>query len=159
MKPCRDCGAPTAPSARSCPSCGILNPVLTWIALPNGEHLTRREPAGGSGGALAIAAPRAAVFTAPAAGARPADVFGQDRLASWAVWLVVFAVLRTVLVGGAIGGLIAAVISIPVGMALPTRADGRKLPAWLSFALIVGCFLYIFSGLLVLLLLAISRPA
>lgn len=158
MKPCRDCGAPTAPSARSCPSCGILNPVLTWIALPNGEHLTRREPAGGSGGALAMAAPRAHVFTPPA-GAKPADVFGQDRLASWAVWLVVFAILRTVLVGGAVGGLIAAVVSVPIGMALPTRADGRKLPAWLSIVLIVGGFLYIFSGLFVLLLLAISRPA
>lgn len=43
MKPCRDCGAPTAPSARSCPSCGILNPVMHWVSLPDGEHLTARE--------------------------------------------------------------------------------------------------------------------
>jgi hypothetical protein len=43
MKPCRDCGQPAAPSARSCPLCGILNPVVQWVALPDGEHLTRRE--------------------------------------------------------------------------------------------------------------------
>lgn len=44
MKPCRDCGQPAAASARSCPHCGILNPVVQWVALPNGEHLTHREP-------------------------------------------------------------------------------------------------------------------
>jgi hypothetical protein len=45
MKPCRDCGQPAAASARSCPHCGILNPVVQWVALPDGEHLTHREPA------------------------------------------------------------------------------------------------------------------
>ncbi|HEY0037709.1 MAG TPA: hypothetical protein VGB66_13520 [Longimicrobium sp.] len=45
MKPCRDCGQPAAATARSCPHCGILNPVVQWVALPNGEHLTHREPA------------------------------------------------------------------------------------------------------------------
>ena len=44
MTPCRDCGQPAAASARSCPHCGILNPVVQWVALPNGEHLTHREP-------------------------------------------------------------------------------------------------------------------
>lgn len=44
MKPCRDCGQMAAPSARSCPHCGILNPVLQWVALPDGAHLTHREP-------------------------------------------------------------------------------------------------------------------
>lgn len=43
MKPCRDCGAPAAPSARACPGCGILNPVLHWVSLPGGEHLNTRE--------------------------------------------------------------------------------------------------------------------
>jgi hypothetical protein len=51
MKPCRDCGQPAAASARSCPHCGILNPVVQWVALPNGEHLTHREPAKSSAGA------------------------------------------------------------------------------------------------------------
>lgn len=43
MKPCRDCSKPTPSSARSCPHCGILNPVVQWVALPDGSHLTRRE--------------------------------------------------------------------------------------------------------------------
>lgn len=51
MKPCRDCGQPAAASARSCPHCGILNPVVQWVALPDGAHLTQREPV--SGGAAA----------------------------------------------------------------------------------------------------------
>jgi hypothetical protein len=143
MKPCRDCGVPTAASARSCPSCGILNPVLQWVALPNGEHLTRREPASG-GGAVAMAAPRAPVF-APPASARPGDVFGQDRLASWAIWAILFQLLSATLIGGAIGGVIAAIISVPVGAVLPTRPDGRKLPVWFSITLIAVA-LFIFVG-------------
>lgn len=48
MKPCRDCGNATAPSARSCPRCGILNPVLQWVALPDGSHHTARVPVSGA---------------------------------------------------------------------------------------------------------------
>lgn len=56
MQPCRDCGKPTAASARSCPSCGILNPVLQWVALPDGSHDTHRETVrpGGAANAFAI---------------------------------------------------------------------------------------------------------
>lgn len=46
MKPCRDCGQPTSPAARSCPSCGILNPVNQWVSYPDGSHETAREPVG-----------------------------------------------------------------------------------------------------------------
>jgi hypothetical protein len=152
MKPCRDCGVPTAPSARSCPSCGILNPVMQWVALPNGEHLTAREPVrpGGASAALAVSAPFARI-AAPAA-AKAKDTFGEDRLASWAIWAVVFAILSVTLVGGAIGGLIAGVISLPIGALLPTRADGRKIPVWLS-AILIGAAFIILAGPLVLLLL------
>ena len=143
MKPCRDCGVPTAASARSCPSCGILNPVLQWVALPNGEHLTRREPVGG-GGALAMAAPRAPMFTPPAPAKSAGDVFGQDRLASWAIWAILFQLISEFLVGGLIGGAIAGVLSLPIGAVLPTRPDGRKLPVWVSITLIgVGLFLFV----------------
>lgn len=147
MKPCRDCGVPTAASARSCPSCGILNPVLQWVALPNGEHLTRREPVGG-GGAMALAVPHAALFAPPAAAA-PAnaavgDVFGQDRLASWAIWAILFQLLSEFFIGGLIGGAVAGFIAIPIGKALPTRPDGRKLPRWVSIVLIaVALFLFV----------------
>lgn len=51
MKPCRECGQPTAPTARSCPTCGILNPVQQWVAYPDGSHVTAREPAAGGYGA------------------------------------------------------------------------------------------------------------
>lgn len=145
MKPCRDCGVPTAASARSCPSCGILNPVLQWVALPNGEHLTRREPVSGvGGGALAMSA-SAPMFTPPVAPRAKGDVFGEDRLASWAIWVTLFVLLSVTIIGGAIGGVIAAVISVPVGMMLPTRPDGRKLPAWLSIALIAAS-VFVFLG-------------
>lgn len=155
MKPCRDCGAPTAPSARSCPSCGILNPVLQWVALPNGEHLTAREPVrpGGAGAALAVPAPYTRIASAVPAPARAKDAFGEDRLASWAIWAVVFAILSVTVVGGAVGGLIAGVIALPIGAMLPTRADGRKLPVWLS-AILFGVAFIVFGGPLVLLLLA-----
>ena len=147
MKPCRDCGVPTAASARSCPSCGILNPVLQWVALPNGEHLTRREHVSG-GGALAMSATAAAPLFSPPASPRPraSDVFGDDRLGSWAIWCTVFVVLSVTLIGGAVGGLIAAVISVPVGKTLPTRPDGRKLPVWLSIALIVASVFAFFGS-------------
>lgn len=45
MKPCRDCSTPVASAERSCPHCGILNPVITWVAHPDGSHLTERVPA------------------------------------------------------------------------------------------------------------------
>ena len=44
MKPCRDCSTPVASAERSCPHCGILNPVITWVAYPDGSHLTQRVP-------------------------------------------------------------------------------------------------------------------
>lgn len=156
MQPCRDCGAPTAPSARSCPKCGILNPVMQWVALPDGSHLTAREPVGA--GAAAIAAPAPFARFAPAPAAAPAnrarDVFGEDRLASWAIWVIVFAILDATLIGGAIGGLIAGVISIPIGAMLPTREDGRKIPTWLSFTLLGIGLLALFWPLVLLMLMA-----
>ena len=158
MKPCRDCGAPTAPSARSCPKCGILNPVMQWVALPDGSHLTAREPAGAGAAAIAAPAPFARLAPAPAAApAKVRDVFGEDRLASWAIWISLFAILDATLIGGAIGGLIAGVISIPVGAVLPTREDGRKLPTWLSFTLLGIGLVVLFSPLLLLMLVAGSR--
>lgn len=42
MKPCRDCSTPVSAAERSCPHCGILNPVTTWVAFPDGSHLTQR---------------------------------------------------------------------------------------------------------------------
>jgi hypothetical protein len=154
MKPCRDCGAPTAPSARSCPKCGILNPVMQWVALPNGEHLTAREPVGGGAAALAAPAPFSRLAAAAPTPARARDSFGEDRLASWAIWIIVFAILDATLIGGAIGGLIAGVIAFPVGAMLPTREDGRKIPTWISFALIGIGLVMLLSPLLLLMLAA-----
>lgn len=62
MKPCRECGQPTAPTARSCPTCGILNPVQQWVAYPDGSHATAREPVAGGGFAAGMSA-----LTSPAA--------------------------------------------------------------------------------------------
>jgi hypothetical protein len=42
--PCRDCGQQTKNTARHCPHCGILNPVLHWVSLPDGAHETFRVP-------------------------------------------------------------------------------------------------------------------
>jgi hypothetical protein len=44
LKPCRDCGTPVQPVSRSCPHCGIMNPVHQWVALPDGAHETFRVP-------------------------------------------------------------------------------------------------------------------
>jgi hypothetical protein len=130
---------------------------MQWVALPNGEHLTAREPVcpGGASAALAIPAPFARM-AAPAPGAAKArDTFGEDRLASWAIWAIVFAILSVTVVGGAIGGLIAGVISLPIGAMLPARADGRKIPVLLS-AILIGAAFIILAGPLVLLLLGAS---
>lgn len=148
MSPCRDCGAPTAPSARSCPSCGILNPVLQWIALPDGAHRTRREPVqpGGAYAAAAIPAPRS--FIPPAPAAKKGDTFGADRLGSWAMWALLFAILSVTVVGGAIGGLIAGVIALPIGALLPVRDDGRKIPVLWSIVMISAAIIILFGGIL-----------
>lgn len=165
MKPCRDCGAPTAPSARSCPHCGILNPVQQWVSMPNGEHLTHREPVspGAAAAALraapagfgAMAAPAPAFVGAPSAAAATAILakpratgepgFGDDKLASWAIWSVLFALLSTFVIGGLIGGAIAALLAVPIGKALPTRDDGRKLPVPVS-AVLIALSIALFFG-------------
>jgi hypothetical protein len=44
LKPCRDCGAAVKYTARSCPYCGIMNPVAKWVALPDGSDETHRVP-------------------------------------------------------------------------------------------------------------------
>lgn len=81
MQPCRDCGKPTAASARSCPSCGILNPVLQWVALPDGSHDTHRETVrpGGAANAFAIfdTKPGAAAYVPPVT--RSADVVMNEE--------------------------------------------------------------------------------
>lgn len=163
MKPCRDCGQPASSQARSCPHCGILNPVQQWVSFPDGSHLTHREPVRAG---AAFAAPAAAAFApapgfAPSAGfapgggygatatlpsntatlpgaAMPAEGgFGGDRLASWAIWAILFQVISFFFIGGLIGGGIAGLIAYPIGSRLPTRDDGRKLPQMLSIGLIV----------------------
>ena len=44
QKPCRDCGVLVNYTARSCPYCGIMNPVAKWVALPDGSDETHRVP-------------------------------------------------------------------------------------------------------------------
>jgi hypothetical protein len=44
LKPCRDCGTPVQWTSRSCPHCGIMNPVQKWVALPDGADETFRMP-------------------------------------------------------------------------------------------------------------------
>jgi hypothetical protein len=126
---------------------------MQWVALPNGDHLTAREPVC-AGAAAAVAAPFSRQAPAPAP-AKARDPFAEDRLAGWAIWAIVFAILDATVVGGAIGGGIAGVIAFPVGAALPTREDGRKLPSWLSFALL-GIGLFLLLSPLLLLLLAVG---
>jgi|GEM_PF-5464728 len=153
MKPCRDCGAPTAPSARSCPRCGILNPVMQWVALPNGEHLTAREPVrpGGAAATATLAVPTPFARPVAAAPAKAAgNPFAQDRLASWALWAFIYAILNIILVGGAIGGGISGIIAVVIGSVLPTRADGRKLPVWLSGVLIAWAVILLLGPLVLL---------
>jgi hypothetical protein len=54
-KPCRDCGQQVAVSSRSCPKCGIMNPVIQWTALPDGSHADFRVPVTGMSAAWAMA--------------------------------------------------------------------------------------------------------
>ncbi|HEU0015427.1 MAG TPA: hypothetical protein VFQ45_17185 [Longimicrobium sp.] len=140
MKPCRDCGAPTSPAARSCPKCGILNPVVQWVALPDGAHETYREPiATGYQSPVAAAIAEAPAIKPIRVGvAKPEDAFSGDRLAYWAIWAVLFTLLSTFVVGGAIGGIIAALVAIPIGFAIPSREDGYKLPPVVSYLMILG---------------------
>jgi lysylphosphatidylglycerol synthetase-like protein (DUF2156 family) len=84
MKPCRDCSQPAPASAHSCPHCGILNPVVQWVAMPDGSHHTARvapDPvaaAAALSGALArpgrMPAPAAPRPLARSAAAAPAPV-------------------------------------------------------------------------------------
>lgn len=68
MSSCRDCARPTPASARSCPHCGILNPVVQWVAYPDGSHVTARVAPDPVAAAAALAgkpAPRPAFTPAP----------------------------------------------------------------------------------------------
>ncbi|HEX8318228.1 zinc ribbon domain-containing protein [Longimicrobium sp.] len=84
MKSCRDCGQPAAASARSCPHCGILNPVVQWVALPDGEHLTHRESVKSSANPFAyFAAPstaNAAALAGPAYATQARAAADQDAI-------------------------------------------------------------------------------
>lgn len=84
MKPCRDCGQPAAASARSCPHCGILNPVVQWVALPDGEHLTHRESVKSSADPFAyFASPstaNAAALAGPASATQARAAADQDAI-------------------------------------------------------------------------------
>jgi hypothetical protein len=165
--PCRDCGAPTAASARSCPRCGILNPVLQWVSFPDGSHLTAREAVGSMGSyspapaGAAVAAGRAPAMPAPSAFAAAAPAPGRvrfsgisprsqgaapDLLADWAIWCTLVTVLSLLIVGGLIGGLIAGAITYPLRRALPVRPDGRQLPVALSWAMIAGSVIVFFGA-------------
>lgn len=76
MSACRDCSRPTPASARSCPHCGILNPVVQWVAYPDGSHLTARLAPDPVAAAAALsgkpaprpAAPRPLALSRPASG-------------------------------------------------------------------------------------------
>jgi hypothetical protein len=155
LTPCRDCATPTIASARACPQCGILNPVLQWVSYPDGSHMTARQPTGnsmayamgsaggGSATAFATVPSRASygVSSSPGRvrfGAIAAPAARGDRLADWAIWCTLFVVLSTFLVGGAIGGLIAAAITYPIRQSLPVGRDGRQLPPALSWSMIGG---------------------
>ena len=63
-KPCRDCGAPVKYTARSCPYCGIMNPVAKWVALPDGSDETHRVPVTAYS-AMTTAARSAAILSRP----------------------------------------------------------------------------------------------
>jgi len=64
LKPCRDCGTPVQYTSRSCPHCGIMNPVAKWVALPDGEDEKFRVPVTPYS-AMTTAARSAAVLSRP----------------------------------------------------------------------------------------------
>jgi len=64
LKPCRDCGTPVQYTSRSCPHCGIMNPVAKWVALPDGEDEKFRVPVTPYS-AMTAAARSAAVLSRP----------------------------------------------------------------------------------------------
>ncbi|MGH7461646.1 MAG: hypothetical protein ACREMA_11560 [Longimicrobiales bacterium] len=57
-----------------------------------------------------------------------------------------FATLSITLVGGAVGGLLAGIISTPVTAALPVRSDGRKIPPNLSIIMFGVAFVIFVVG-------------
>lgn len=69
MKPCRDCSTLVSAAERSCPHCGILNPVITWVAFPDGSHHTQRAAAADRARTMASPAHRAPPLPAAAAAA------------------------------------------------------------------------------------------
>jgi hypothetical protein len=153
MKPCRDCGQPAAASARSCPHCGILNPVVQWVALPNGEHLTHREAVRTSAdpfayfaspstaNAAALAAPAPASATQARAAADQDAVDAINLAATRFFWVAGFSLV--------VGYLFRA------GVGEYWYADGLVVGA-LAFALkemhsrVAAGLLLAFSGLMVL---------
>jgi hypothetical protein len=108
MKPCRDCGKPAAASARSCPHCGILNPVVQWVALPNGEHLTHREAVRTSADPFAyFASPttaNAAALAAPGHGMKAAaDEDAIDLASKRFFWVAGFSLVFGYVLRDAVG--------------------------------------------------------
>ena len=65
LKPCRDCRTPVPWTSRSCPHCGILNPVAKWVALPDGADETFREPVNAGRAAVVGAVPTGVPERAP----------------------------------------------------------------------------------------------
>ena len=74
----------------------------------------------------------------------------SDKLSGIAVWSLLFAILSVTIVGGAIGGLIAGLISIPILKAMPTRDDGRKLPVPVSVLVLIAAVVIFVVGHVVL---------
>ncbi len=66
----------------------------------------------------------------------------KDSLSGWAIWAVIFVILSVTVVGGAIGGGIAGVLSFPITNALPIRSNGRRLPAVVSVFLIISAVIF-----------------
>jgi hypothetical protein len=64
------------------PHCGILNPVVQWVALPDGAHLTQREPVSGRVAADPFAFFATSPSNANAAALAAASYKAQARAAS-----------------------------------------------------------------------------
>jgi hypothetical protein len=75
MKPCRDCTQPVFPASRSCPHCGIVNPVMQWIAMPDGSHHTARvapDPVAAAAALKGVTAPPPRMAAPPVVRRAPA---------------------------------------------------------------------------------------
>ena len=158
LKPCRDCGASVKYTARSCPYCGIMNPVAKWVALPDGSDETHRVPVTAYS-AMTMAARSAAILSRPPKTTME-RIFGPvtsvedaKEAIDWCSGIMLLLAAIQLIVALIMGNVRLPEVAILPALAIWLRLSNSRIAAALLLILAVlatGAFLMMFSLRMVL---------